>query len=105
MKLKIFTAYDSKVEAYLQPFFMRSTGEAIRAWTELANNSEHLFSKHPADYTLYEIGEYDDTTGHVVPHQAFKNLGTALEFKRVTVDTETVPLMKTATQTQLQSIQ
>lgn len=93
MKLKIFTAYDSKVEAYLQPFFMRSTGEAIRAWTELANNSEHLFCKHPADYTLFEIGEYDDTTGQVVPNMTFKNLGTALEFKRQTVDTEpTLPL-------------
>lgn len=91
MKLKVFTSYDTKVEAYLQPFFMRTRGEAIRAWTELANNPEHLFSKHPGDYTLFEIGEYDDATAQLTPSRAFTNLGTALEFKRLKDDTTSVP--------------
>lgn len=96
MKLKIFTAYDSKVEAYLQPFFMRSRGDAIRAWTDLANNPEHAFHKHAGDYTLFEIGEYDDLTGQMLTWKAFTNLGTALEFKRQTVDTDSVPQLMPA---------
>ena len=30
MLLKVFTMYDSGVEAYLQPFFMAANGAAIR---------------------------------------------------------------------------
>lgn len=105
MTLKIFTAYDSKVEAYLQPFFMRSRGEALRAWTELANNPEHLFAKHPADYTLFEVGEYDDTTGKLTPLTAYINLGTALEFKRLTDDTKNVPQLLPSAQQMENSLQ
>lgn len=66
-KLKVFTVRDSKVEAYLQPFFMRSYGEAERAFRTVMNNPEHQMSKHPEDFSLYEIGDYDDNTGIIEP--------------------------------------
>lgn len=60
MVLKVFTVYDSKVAAYKQPIFMRNAGEAIRAILDVMSNSEHPFSKYAEDYTLFELGEYDD---------------------------------------------
>jgi hypothetical protein len=81
MVLKVFSVYDSKVEAYLQPFYMRSKGEALRAFGEVVNSQDHLFSRHPADYTLFEIGEFDEGKGDFTMHTHKTPLGTALEHK------------------------
>lgn len=82
MLLKSFTVYDSKAEIYLKPFFMGATGEAIRAFEDQCNNPETQFYAHAGDFTLFEIGVYDDNTGRFAPLDAFINLGTALEYKK-----------------------
>lgn len=82
MKTKMFSVYDCKAEAYLPPFFMRSTGEALRGFIEIVNDASHAFSRHPGDYTLFELGEFEDTTGQFELFNVKKNLGTALEHKR-----------------------
>lgn len=79
--MKIFTVYDSKSEAYLQPFFMQSKGAAVRAFSDLANDKAHTFGKHPEDYVLFEIGSYDEFTAAIVSH-APVSLGVAVEFLR-----------------------
>lgn len=90
MKLKFFTTYDSKVEMYLQPFVMRSRGEAIRSWTQICNDPKTQFNQHPSDFTLFEIGEYDEETGALIPYHAKVSLGLALEFKKETDETMTL---------------
>lgn len=60
---KIFTVFDLKSEAYLQPFFLDTLGQAKRAITDCVNDPNHQFGKHPSDYTLHELGTYDDSTG------------------------------------------
>lgn len=80
MILKIFSLYDSKAEAYMQPFFMQTKGQAIRAITDTATNKESQIGRHPADFTLFELGEYNDSNGTFQTHEARVNLGTCLEF-------------------------
>lgn len=80
MKLKVFTVFDSKVECYNTPFFQKSTGEAIRSWTDLANDPQSSISKHPEDYALMEIGTYDDLTGAFENSVAPLNLGLASQY-------------------------
>jgi len=87
MKSKMFLIYDSKVEAYLTPHFLRSTGEAIRAFTAACNDPQTQFNKYPSDFTYFEIGEYDDETGLISLYEAKKSLGTALEFINPSVET------------------
>jgi alkyl hydroperoxide reductase subunit AhpC len=82
MKMKICTVYDSKAEAYMRPFFEQSTGTAVRAFTEECNNPKSVLSSHPSDYTLMEIGEFDDQSGEVSKYEAKKSLGLAIEYKR-----------------------
>lgn len=81
MILKVFAVHDSKVGAYLQPFFQRSKGEALRSWEGVCNDGQSAMSKFPADFTLFEIGEYDDSTGVIKPHEAKISLATGLEGK------------------------
>lgn len=80
MMMKMFTVYDQKAEAYLQPFFANSKGVAIRMFAEAVNSQDHQFAKYPADFTLFEIGSFDDGTA-LTESFAPVNLGTALEHR------------------------
>jgi hypothetical protein len=82
MKLKMFTVYDDKAKAYLPPFFQPTTEMAVRVFDDTVNSVDHSFSKHPGDYTLFEVAEFDDAKGHFIQYSANKNLGTGVEFKR-----------------------
>ncbi len=86
MRLKIFTVYDTKVEAYLQPFYMQSTGAALRAFEDSTNKQEHHFNQHPEDYVLFEIGEFNDATATISMYEAKKSLGTAIEYLNIPVN-------------------
>ncbi len=79
---KIFTVYDSKAEAHLPPFFSPATGLALRAFETAANTPDHDFNKYPGDYTLFELGFFDEIKCDWAFHEAKINLGTALEFKQ-----------------------
>lgn len=63
MKLEIFAVYDSAVQAYMQPMFFRSKGEAIRALQSAVSDGSTQFCKTPADYTLFCFGSFDDNSG------------------------------------------
>lgn len=77
---KAFCVYDSKAEAYLQPFFSSSTGVAIRNFESACNTEDHAFHIHAGDYTLFEIGTFDSLTGVLEGNHALLNLGLALNF-------------------------
>lgn len=66
MKHKIFSIYDSKAEAYLPPFFMHHEALAVRAFQDAVNQIGHSFNLHPADYTLFNIGAWDDSDCKIV---------------------------------------
>lgn len=79
MKPKVYTVYDSKVSAYTQPFFLRTKGEALRGWMDVVNDGTTAFNKHPEDYTLFEIAEWDDQTAQFINHNTPVSIATALE--------------------------
>lgn len=62
MNLNIYTVYDAAVQAYMQPFFARSHGEALRSFTDACNDQNHQFSKHIHDYHLFHIGIFNDSS-------------------------------------------
>lgn len=69
MKLKVFAIKDSKIEAFKNPIFLNSQGEAIRALTDEVENPQSLFHKYSEDFTLYELGTYDDQTATFEQHE------------------------------------
>ena len=84
MGMKVYSVYDAAAEAYTQPFFCTSAGLAVRAFEQAANEEGHNFWKHSADFTLFEIGDFDQQSGMIVGRKVFTNLGTATEHKRMT---------------------
>ncbi|AXH76019.1 MAG: nonstructural protein [Microviridae sp.] len=83
MKLLVFTVYDSAVSAYLQPFFARTSGEAIRSFSDACR--EGPFAQHPMDFTLMLLGEYDDA-GAMFATQAPVRVASATEFSTKMLD-------------------
>ncbi len=80
MKIQIFSVYDSKADAYLQPFFSMNTDTALRAIDTVLQDPNHQFSKYAEDFTLFGIGEFDDAKGHITGYQSFQNLGNLKSF-------------------------
>lgn len=80
MKLMAFCVRDEKAEAYLRPFFSDTRGSALRAFGDAVNDPQSPFFKHPADYTLFEIGSFNELSGQMTPATAIVSLGNAVEF-------------------------
>lgn len=80
MKLKVFSIYDSKAGFYMEPFYSSSKLAALRSFSDLANKSDSFIAKHPEDYTLFELGEFDCDTGRFDLLPTNVSLGIAHEF-------------------------
>ncbi len=78
MELLIFAIYDSKAEAHLTPFFFPTIGLALRSFTAAASEEGHDFKKFAADYTLFQLGTFNQSTGRIESLDAPVNLGNAL---------------------------
>lgn len=71
---------DQKAEFFLPPFFIESKGLAIRAFSDAVNDASTPVSKHPEDYSLYQLGEFDSVTGKITGFDAPLHLCNATEF-------------------------
>lgn len=79
---KLYTVFDEKAEAFLPPFFVPAHGLALRAFKDCVNSNDHQFGKHPADYTLFYLGTWDDVTCNF-KIETRKSLGNGVEFKEI----------------------
>jgi len=60
MILHAYSIYDNKALVYAVPFFAINDGHAIRSFTDLANDPNTTIGRHPGDFSLYEVGLFDD---------------------------------------------
>lgn len=81
MKLNVYTIYDSKVKAYMQPFMAQTNGQALRMFADTVQDDKTVINKHPEDYTLFALGSYDDQTGKYENLETPQSLGVAIEYK------------------------
>lgn len=76
MRMVICCVRDAKADCYMRPFFVQASGVAIRSFTDEVNreDKENSMFNHPSDYSLYEIGLYDDNEGKIYPYDVPKML-------------------------------
>lgn len=79
--LVICAVRDSAVGAYMQPFTAQSRGAAVRAFVDAVNDGSTPMNKHPEDYELFEIGEFNEETGVVTPRAVPDSLARAADVK------------------------
>lgn len=67
MKLQCYSVRDAAVGSFLQPFYCRSKGEAIRSFGDAVSTDNHQFSKHASDFTLFFVGVFSEESGAFEP--------------------------------------
>lgn len=70
MNTEICAVFDSAINGFGQPIFVRTTAQALRSFKDEINRPGSEMGQHPDDYTLYHIGQYDELVGLVT---ALKN--------------------------------
>lgn len=63
MKASLYSIKDNISNTFGRIMEQNNNPEAIRSFTDIVGNPESTVSKHPKDYTLYKLGEFDTETG------------------------------------------
>lgn len=64
---KVFSIRDLKIEAYLQPFMAPTVGAAVRSVQDALSDASTALAKHPEDYQLFHLADFNDETGVYTP--------------------------------------
>jgi len=98
MKLKVYSIYDKAAKAYNTPFFMHNKALAIRAFEDNVNaQEENNISKHPEQFSLFCLGEYDDSKAQFQLLEQPELEATALELVKPTQETDLLKAIKDLT--------
>lgn len=79
--MQIYSIFDSKAECYLQPFFCPTRAVALRHFSQACNDETTQFYLYPGDFTLFELGDFNEKTGTLNAEKTHLNLGLAQQFK------------------------
>lgn len=85
MIIRMYSVYDSKLTVFDRPWFAMRDEAALRAFADAINDGTGpgaSWAKHPEDYSLFFVGEFDDETGDLIPSKV-KNLVTASSLKKI----------------------
>lgn len=78
--MKIYCVHDVKAEAFMNPVYYRTKGEALRAFETTCKDSSSQFNKFPSDFTMYELGEFNEFNGSFNIHEKPLHMANASEF-------------------------
>ena len=67
MKKQIYSVYDNIAGTWMDPFYAVNKATALRTFSDASNDERSLFNKHPTDFVLYHVGEWDDQKGTITP--------------------------------------
>lgn len=77
---KVFSIWDQATLCYSPPFTVKTVQEAQRMFRDLVNDPNSRIAAHPADYTLFELGTWDDETAFFTQDKTLTSHGLALEY-------------------------
>lgn len=85
MKTLVFAVHDCKAGFYGSPFVFPSVALAVRAFEDLVKDPRSSVSKHPGDYRLFRIADFDDVEGYLSPVSPVVFIGCGSDFESAPV--------------------
>lgn len=79
---KVFVLQDSKSNVYGAPITVRTRGIFIRELQEELAKGQMIWARHPQDFSVFEIGEYDEHTGCIINYPSKNCLGLVHDFRQ-----------------------
>lgn len=90
MQKTIYAVYDTAILTWLTPFFAHDKRDVIESFThEVNSNTQSKFYKHPTDFTLFELGVWDDDKCEFKLHLSPVRVVMAIELKTSTIQQTT----------------
>lgn len=78
MIINAYTLYDNKALTYSPPFYCTAHGAAVRMVMDLAGDSNTSVGRHPADFTLFCVGQFNDAVGCLLPFEVREHISDVL---------------------------
>lgn len=78
---KVFSVYDEKADYYMKPFLLDEIAEARRTFGDAIADEKTAVSKHPSDYRLYMLGQFDLKLGKMLPIDVNKLVASGTDYK------------------------
>lgn len=76
---KVFSVRDVKADSYGALICCPTRGIALRVFAEACANPQSPMSQYPADFSLYEVGDWDASSGTLVGHKVPEYVASAAE--------------------------
>ena len=77
MMMDAYSVFDIKAGLYGPIVLFPNTLSAIRWFGDVANEKGNAVNRHPSDYMLMQVGQFDDNTGEMVSFTPPKSYGLA----------------------------
>lgn len=90
MILNIYSVFDEKAGAFLNPFTMQNDASAIRAITDVMHEGNHTFFRFASDYSLFSLGKLDNVSGNIIPENRI--IVTLIQLRSSIITSEDFPL-------------
>lgn len=78
---KLFLLKDDKSTTYGPPISSPTRGMFIRDLQEGLNEGRMVWAKHPQDFSVFEIGQFDPRLGNITLYESKNCLGLVQDFK------------------------
>ena len=67
--MRLYSIRDAKTKAFSTPFFQQNDETALRMFRDElhGSNGPSMLSKHPEDFDLYCVGDWNDYSGAIRP--------------------------------------
>jgi hypothetical protein len=62
----VYSIFDKTAKQFGLPFFQITDETALRLFGNLVNDKDSMLNKNPDDYTLFQVGEFDEQTGDIL---------------------------------------
>jgi len=66
MKVQIYAIFDTCSGIYEKPFFHTADDAVRREFQDVATSADHPINKHPEHYSIWRLGNFDNTTGLII---------------------------------------
>ncbi len=66
MKVQIYAIFDNCSGIYEKPFFHTADDVVRREFQDVALSADHPINKHPEHYSLWRLGNFDNTDGKII---------------------------------------
>lgn len=83
MKHSAYTLHDVKAGTYSPPFYQPNDALAKRLLADLVADLGTTPGRHPADFRMYKIGTFEDSSGVLQCFDALEHVADAISFVRI----------------------